>query len=169
MTRRGAFTRRARSAGAAALRVGLAAWLALAAAGCFGPDDRRPGLALTGEVAESVPEDWSFTDAHPEIAIEVSPPYLIPHSVTIWCAQVDGDLYVAARNPEDKRWPGWVEDEPRVRLGIGDTVYEVRLHRLDDPERIARVREAYAAKYDLPPAPPEERPPMRYWRVRPRS
>jgi len=157
--------RRLRSPGAAA----LAACLALAVGGCFGPDDRRPGFALPGEVAERVPDDWRFTDAHPEIAIEVSPPYWIPHSVTIWCAQVDGDLYVAARNPEEKRWPGWVEDDPRVRLGIGDTVYEVRLERLEDEVRLARVRAAYAAKYDLPPTPPEERPPMRYWAVRPRS
>ena len=148
-------------------------WLVLsigiALVGCFGPEDRRPGLSLRGEVVSAPPSDWAFTDDHREIAVEVRTPYLLPHSVTIWCAQVDGELYLGARNPETKRWPGWADRDPDVRLGIGERVYEVRLIPLVDADRLGRLREAYAAKYDLPAAPGAEDPPIRYWRVASRS
>lgn len=139
------------------------------AAGCFGPSDRRPGFHLSGEPVERLPDDWRFTDAHPEIALEVHTPYLLPHSVTIWCAAADGTLYVGAREPETKSWPGWVDRDPDVRLRIGERVYEVRLTPVDDDDaRLASVRRAYAAKYELP-APGPDAPPIRYWAVGPRS
>ena len=143
--------------------------IGIALVACFGPEDRRPGLRLGGEVVATPPSDWAFTDEHREIAVEVRTPYLLPHSVTIWCAQVDGELFVGARNPETKRWPGWVDRDPDVRLGIGPQIYEVRLVPLDDAARIDRLRQAYAAKYDLPRATQGEGPPIRYWQVAPRS
>ena len=146
----------------------LAIVVALGSLGCFGPEDRRPGLRLPGEVAPT-PSDWSFTNEHPEIAIEVSTPYWLPHSVTIVCAELDGALYVGARNPESKRWPAWADDDPEVRLGIGELVYEVVLDPIEDEARIARVREAYATKYKRPTPPPGEAPPVRYWQVQPRG
>ena len=81
---------------------------------------------------------------------------------------MDGELYIGARNPERKRWPGWVDAEPDVRLKIGEQLYEARLIPLDQPERIDRLRRAYAAKYELPVTPPGEGPPIRYWQVSPR-
>ena len=152
--------------------VRFAALLALASAlaGCFGPSDRRPGMWLAGDAAASLPEDWSFTDAVPEIAIEVRTPIGLPHSVTIWCASLDGQLYVGARDPETKHWPRWADRDPDVRLGIAGKLYAVRLAALDDEPTLERLRAAYAAKYSLP-APPEgtPQPPVRYWRVGPRS
>jgi hypothetical protein len=148
------------------LRLGIV--IAIGLAGCFGPEGRRPGMRLPGQVA-AFPSDWTFTNDHPEIAIEVRTPYLLPHSVTIWCAEVDGELYVGAREPGTKHWPGWADRNPDVRLGIGDRVFEVRLAPLDDAGRIARVRRAYAAKYDLPPVAPGQGPPIRYWHVVPRA
>jgi len=137
-------------------------------AGCIDPADRRPGLRLSGEVVEELPADWSFSDAHREVALEVSTPYLLPHSVTIWCAAADGALYIAARNPDEKRWPGWVADDPDVRLKVGERVFEGRLSVVEDPSRMARMQSAYAAKYDLPDPRPQDGPPMRYWRLAPR-
>jgi hypothetical protein len=152
-------------------RILLATWVALlaGAAGCLEPQDQRPGLRLPGPVAEAWPAGWTAARGEREILLEVATPYLLPHSVTIWCAVADGELYVAARNPEAKRWPGWVADDPEVRLKIDGTVYEARLDRLDDPERIRRVRRAYAEKYDLDHPPPPDAPPMRYWHVAPRD
>lgn len=135
----------------------------LTAVGCE-PRDQRPGLWLEGEL-RAFPDDWGFSDAHREIALQVRTPYQLPHAVTIWCASLDGELYVAARNPDEKRWPGWVEKQPTVRLRVGEQLYPGRLVRLDDPARIADVRAAYAAKYELPARAPGEGPPMRYWRV----
>ena len=135
--------------------------------GCVPPSNARPGLWLSGSVAER-PVDWSFSDAHREIALEVRTPLWRAHSVTIWCASLEGQLYVAARNPDEKRWPGWVDRRPDVRLRIDGRLYEVRLARLAAPDEIARVRAAYSKKYDLPPPAPDS-PPMRYWRVEPRT
>jgi hypothetical protein len=149
------------------LTIAVALGVAIATAGCLDPKETRPGVRLTGELA-ATPTDWSFTNEHGLIAIEVQTPYLVPHSVTIWCAEVDGQLYVGAREPETKRWPGWADRDPDVRLGIGGQTYEVRLVPLDDPARLARLLAAYATKYDLPP-PSGESPPIRYWRVAGRS
>ncbi len=148
--------------------VAIAAWSALFAAACIAPEDQRPGLWLSGEETPA-PSDWAFTDAHKEIALQVATPYFLAHSVTIWCVSVDGTLYIAARDPDTKRWPGWVEDKPEVRIGIDGKVYDAELARLDDAASIRDLRSAYRAKYDLPPAVPGEGPPMRYWRVDPRA
>ncbi len=144
----------------------------LSLAACIDPSERRSGTWLSGEVVTELPADWSFTDAHEEIAIQVATPYAIPHSVTIWCAALDGTLYVGARDLETKRWPGWVDDDPRVRLGIDGKLYDVALVPLDEvaaAAELARLRAAYALKYKLPAVPPDAPPgavpPTRYWRV----
>ena len=128
-------------------------------AGCLSPSDERPGLMLSGR-AVAAPADWSFTDAHKEISIQVQPPHLIPHSVTVWCATVDGQLFLGARDPETKRWPGWVDRDPRVRLRIDGVLYDGRLVDVEDPARIERIQASYAAKYELPAMAPN----VRYWR-----
>ncbi len=151
------------------LRAMLAIALAASLTGCIDPKDQRPGLRLSGELVSELPADWSFANEYPEIAIEVSPPYLVPHSVTIWSAVAGSRLYVGARDPDTKRWPGWVARDPNVRLKIGEQIYEAELSVLDDPTEIAKVRSAYTAKYDLPDPPPEGAPPLRYWRVEPRG
>jgi hypothetical protein len=158
------------------LHTSTALLLTLTLLACLDPSDRRPGTWLSGEVVGELPADWSFSDANKEIAIEVATPYLLPHSVTIWCAALDGVLYVGARDPDTKRWPAWVDDDPEVRLGIGGKVYEVELAPLDegaDAATLARVRAAYALKYALPAAPADAKPgsipPTRYWRVGPRG
>lgn len=147
-------------------------WIAITASAllvsCWSPADSRPGLHLQGDVA-TLPSDWSFTDQYKEIALEVHTPYLLAHSVTIWCAAVGGHLYVGARAPETKRWPGWVDRDPDVRLRIGEEIYEVRLAPLDEGDRIALVRAAYASKYELPDPAPAASPPVRYWTVESRG
>jgi hypothetical protein len=147
-------------------RTGIAIAIAIAMAGCFGPKDRRPGMRLPGEVAPT-PSDWSFTKDYPEIAIEVRTPYLLPHSVTIVCGMLDEMLFVGARDPETKRWPGWVDDDPEVRLGIGDRVYEVKLVPITDPALIARIRQGASNRSGR--APPPEDVAIRFWQVQPRS
>jgi hypothetical protein len=151
------------------LRASIAVAVAVGCVGCIDPKDQRPGLRLRGESAGEIPATWSFANDYKEIAIEVRTPYRIPHSVTIWCGVANGQLYVAARNPQAKRWPSWVERDPNVRLRIGERIYEVMLSVVDDPDQIAKVRRAYVAKYDLPDPPPEGGPPLRYWRVDPRG
>ena len=129
------------------------------------PSGQRPGLGLSGEPSPFV-DDWSFTEKHREIAIQINTPYLIPHSVTIWCGSFKGDLYVAAGAPDTKRWPSWVDKDPNVKLKIGDKLYLAHLQALHDESLIREVQKVYARKYKLPEPSPTDRPSSRYWRVK---
>jgi hypothetical protein len=131
------------------------------------PVDRRPGFWLTGEATET-PSDWSFTDAHKEIAIEVQSPYLVSYAVTIWCAQVDGTLYVGASAPDTKNWPGWVDNAPDVRLQIDGKVYEGTLAEFSDEATAQALQQNYAVKYDLDPEYLGGATASKFWRVDPR-
>ena len=75
------------------ISIWLATALALASLGCQ-PSETRPGLWLNGESVEAPVADWSFTDAFQNVFIQTSPWYGLPHSVTIWCAAQDGELYI---------------------------------------------------------------------------
>ncbi len=132
--------------------------------GCS-PSDATPGQWLRGNAVDRTPDDWSFTDEFKEIYIEVKTPYFIPHSVTIWCAQVKGKLFIGARDPESKNWPGWVDKNGEVRLKIGENIYAVAASPLSDEAAVAPVRAAYSAKYDLPPPTDDAPSTMRYWAI----
>jgi hypothetical protein len=93
----------------------------------------------------------------------------LPHAVTIWCAQVNGQLYIAASAPESKRWPHWADEKPDVNLSIDNHIYEVHLAQLTDAAEIAPVKQAYKAKYQLPDTPPQNAPSVKYWHVTPRA
>ncbi len=144
----------------------IALVVALFAVGCIAPEDRRPGFRLPGEVT-AYPDDWSVVDAHPLIAVEVRTPYFLPHSVTITRGVQDGHLIIGARDPETKNWPGWVDDDPNVRLGIGDLVYEAKLVAISDPAEAARVRAQSLAQSGNAAALQDV--PIRFWKVAPRD
>lgn len=147
----------------------IAAALTIAALLCAcSPNERRPGMVLSGEAA-AYPADWAFTDSTKEIAIQVHTPYLLPHAVTIWCAQMNGQLYVGASAPETKHWPSWVDKNPDIRLGIDKHIYAVHLTPVTDAAEIAQIQQAYKTKYQLPDAPPEKAPSVKYWHVTPRA
>ncbi len=141
---------------------------AVLAAGCE-PSDRTPGFWLRGDVAETFPQEWSFTDGHREIFVQVGTPYFVPHSVTIFCAQIDGKLFIAAREPETKKWVAWVENKRRVRLKIGDKLYDVATAEVFDEETLAAIRSAYAEKYDMTIPAGGEGPDFRFWSIVPRT
>ena len=104
-----------------------------------------PGLWIKGDPVTTPITDWSFTDKIPEIKIQTSTPYLLPHSVTIWCANYNGNLYVTSY-----RGRGWVENiirDPHVRLKIGDQVFDRTLTVIDDPGEKAAVLQAKGKKY----------------------
>lgn len=140
-----------------------AACLALFA--CIDPEDRRPGLWLSGEVFHGEVEDWSLSDAYPEIFIETRTSHGIPHSTTIACAADGALLYLGARSPTGKRWVENVTRDPDVRLEIGERIYERRLLRIEDPEEQRVAYRSFAAKYGWPESPPADAPEVWYYRV----
>jgi hypothetical protein len=106
---------------------------------------RVPGLWIKGEPVTTPVSDWSFTDKIPEIKIQTQSPYLLPHSVTIWCAVYNGNLYVTSY-----RGRQWVENiirDPHVRLKIADQVFDRSLSVVDDPAEKAAVLQAKGKKY----------------------
>ena len=129
---------------------------------CIAPVDRRPGLWLPGEVAP-FPSDWSFAKEYPLIAIEVRTPYLLRHSVTIVQGTFEGDLVVGARDPATKNWPAWGDDDPEVRLGIGDRVYEARLMPVTDEAEIDQIKRRALENSGSAGEMPEFE--IRFWRV----
>jgi hypothetical protein len=114
------------------------------------PTDRSlsckvPGLWIKGDPVTTPVTDWSYTDKIPEIKIQTQTPFLLPHSVTIWCAVYNGNLYVTSY-----RGRMWAEDiirDPRVRLKIADRVFDRTLTVVDDPAEKAGVLEAKGKKY----------------------
>jgi len=157
--------------------VALVLPLAIAASACLDPKDRRPGLRLRGEVASDPVSDWSFSDGYPEVFLETKTWYLVPHSVTTVCA-ADGDklyvpsIYYAGGEWPNKYWNSNVDSDPRVRIEIGDALYEREAVVVEDPQEFRAALQALAAKYpfwaDMLAKPEGERPDMAIVRLDPR-
>ena len=101
----------------------------------------RPGLWLKGEVVTTPVTDWSFvaTVEHPgrnlnTVLVETRTPYFIPHSVRTIPTVRNGQLYIRSHQdridvqfPNDKSWTSNVARDSRVRIKIGDKLYEANL------------------------------------------
>lgn len=101
----------------------------------------RPGLWLKGEVVRTPVTDWSFVlnQPHPgrsinTVLVETRTPYFIPHSVRTMPTVRNGVFYLRshqdrmdAQFPYDKSWTADVARDPRVRIKIGDKLYEATL------------------------------------------
>jgi hypothetical protein len=147
-------------AGLAALALAGVAALALAC-GPWGPQGILAGGPFAGAADAGSPADWSFSDAHPLVAIETRGP-LLRHTVTILCVAAEGRLYVMARHAPRKRWVQNLERDPRVRLRVGSTVYAGRAVRVGAGPEGEAVARAFLRKYvgiDAPEARPLAGPP----------
>ena len=119
----------------------------------YEPRDQRPGLWLTGDRVTEPVADWSFTEDHLEIFVQTRTPYLIPHSVTTYCAVYEGDLYLFSAYyqggvfPDERGWNRNVMRDPRVRLKIGDRVFDQTLSHVTDAETREAVHASAVAKY----------------------
>jgi len=142
--------------------------VALLAIGCQ-PKDVRPGAWLRGEPAEEPVDDWGFTDRTEEIFIQTRTWYGIPHSTTIWCAAVDGNLYVGSYGDEKKTWERNIARNPAARMRIDQTLYDVTLTAVKDDALTAELNAVYARKYDMAEVFGDELPPWWYYRVALRS
>jgi hypothetical protein len=133
------------------------------------PQDRTPGMWLSGELVESPTEDWSFTGDYNEISIQTNPWYGIPFSVTTVIATAEGNLYVPsiydtqAGFPGSKYWNRVIQDNPEVTLKIGDKLYPRRARLVTSDEEFELAFEALAEKYDFwrtVKTNPDKRPPF---------
>ncbi len=123
----------------------LASCLLLAACG---PLVVIPGGELSGTV-KPVPSDWSFTDAVETMQLETRPSD--PYSVNVWGASAGGAFYVASGRGEEAAWAQHIAADPRVRLRVGDDLYELVAVRTDDAAELDAFRAALKRKYDAEP------------------
>jgi hypothetical protein len=143
------------------------------------PKDRRPGLWLSGEVVAEPITDWSFTNDVREIFVETHTWYGIPHSVTTVVVAHNGTLYVPSvymeggTFPEARAWNRNVVRDPRVRLKIGERLFERKAVLVEDPAEWNAVLAAFAAKMpfwqELANKPEGERPTIVFLRMDPRE
>lgn len=131
--------------------------IALALIGA-GPCAVCPGGRLDGEVAPEPVGDWRFLGDQAACAIEVRPDE--PYSVRATCLQHGGELYVSSMLAPRKRWPAMVVADDRVRVKIGDRVYERRAVRVTDT---AQRVEVLGGSVEDPPSESEW-----LWRLDPR-
>ena len=134
--------------------------VALLACGPLGP---LPGGELDGEPSSSAPVDWSFSQAHETVQLEVRPHD--PYSVNVWCVATRGKLYVGAGQGESSFWARALLEEPEARLRIGTTLYDVIATRVTDTAEIEAFLDGLAKKYEISDAqlsdfqtPSDERP-----------
>jgi hypothetical protein len=111
---------------------------------------RLPGLWLKGDLVTTPVTDWSFTDKDPTVKLQTHTRYLLPHSVTIGCAYYNGHLYLSPIYMRPGVRYRWIEDvirDPRVRLKIGNQLYDRTLSYVTDPAEKAAVFQAKSKKY----------------------
>jgi hypothetical protein len=106
---------------------------------------RAPGLWLRGQSVATPATDWSFTDKVQAVKVQTQTSFLLPYSVSAWCAVYNGNLYLTSY-----RGRFWVENivrDPHVRLKIGDEVFDRTFSLVDDPAEKAAVLQAKGKKY----------------------
>ncbi len=130
------------------------------------PKDTRPGFWLKGERAEEPIQDWRFTEDVEEIFVETRTWYGVRHSTTIWCAELDGRLYIGSYDDDEKYWEKNVARNPEARLKIQDKIYDVTVTPVANRELSERLDQRYAEKYDMAEVFGDDLPAWRYYRVR---
>jgi len=122
----------------------------------FGPHARTPGLWLKGNVVATPVTDWSFTDKIPVVQLQTQSSYMLPHSVNINCLNYNGQLYLVSVYPAGTAhtWNDNVMRDPRVRLKIGDDIYDRTVSLVTDPAEQEGVLQARHNKYPQLKVPP---------------
>jgi hypothetical protein len=106
---------------------------------------RAPGLWLRGEPVATPVTDWSSTEKIQTVKVQTETPFLLPYSVSAWCAVYNGNLYLTSY-----RGRRWVEDiirNPHVRLKIGNRLFDRTFSLVNDPSEKAAVLQAKGRKY----------------------
>ena len=113
--------------------------------GCSGPLVMLPGGELSGNV-KPVPADWSFSDAFEDVQLETRPGD--PYSVNVWGVGVGSQFFIASGRGMDSAWARHISEDPRVRVRIGEDLFELQAVRSEDAGDRERFLQAAKRKYD---------------------
>lgn len=133
-------------------RTSLALALAALLLAC-GPIGPCAGGRLDGEVGPAVVSSWAFAEGIETAQLETRP--ASPHSVHTWFVALGDRLYVPTsmirgpKSPTKRGWVGHVGDDPRVRIRLGDRIFERHMTRVADADEYDRARRALESKYGL--------------------
>ena len=99
----------------------------------LGPWERTRGVSFGLVHTEQVVTQSFVSDAK-RCAVETRPQF--PHSVTVNCWSLEGQLYIGCMNCEGKTWSTILLEEPNVRVRVLDTIYPVVFSRVKDQEEM---------------------------------
>ena len=126
-------------------------FVGLLATGCA-PFLVFPGGELRGTLDSSVIDDWGFTDEVEFVQIETRPDR--PYSVQVYGVGSGNAFYIASQgwrgalgSTNRAQWIGHLAVDPRIRLRVGETLYELEGVRVDDDSEVERVRQLFLEKY----------------------
>ncbi len=127
--------------------------------GGVGPWDRVPGGVLNGGVVSRPVDDWSFVSEARYCEVETRPEY--PHSVTVNCWHVAGQLYIGCMNCDGKVWSRYLSQGHSARVRIGQQIFPVSMRRVTDDKEMAQ---AWLARWKkMGRAEPAPKWPDHYW------
>jgi hypothetical protein len=121
--------------------------VALFAVGCD-PIIMIPGGSLSGELTP-IPTSWTFTNEVDTVQLKTRP--TDPYSVNIWAVEVEGSLFVVAGSGLETTWAQHIQNDPLVRLRVGDALYELRASEADTEANREGFLVAAKKKYDFEP------------------
>lgn len=111
-----------------------------------------PGGELRGTLDPSGIEDWGSTDEVEFFQIETRPGR--PYSVQVYGVGSGDAFYIASQgwrgalgSTSRARWVDHLTADARIRLRVGETLYELEAVRVDDDREIERVRQLFTKKY----------------------
>ena len=108
----------------------------------FDPSDESPGFWMRGELETAPVTDWSFAKQIKGLTGVQTHEYFLPilaHSVNTGRNYYKTELYIVSLYPagvpfpEGRHWNRNVVHDPRVRLKIGDKLYDRTLVKITDP------------------------------------
>ena len=120
---------------------------------------RDVGFGLSGEPVTTPVSDWSFASRASGVKVQVTPWWRIPYTInTAIAASFDGQrLYLVSdyfapapgredlrgRFPEARGWNRHILRDPRIRVQIGDQIFDFLAYPLTDPAEIESARAAF--------------------------
>ena len=105
----------------------------------------RPALWQRGEVVRTPVTDWSFIRKAGSAVLETRTPWLIPHSIRMVPRIYGGQLYIPSaqyrmeKGFPDRLWTWDVWRDPRVRMKVGDKIYELTLVLVTDKKEAEAI------------------------------
>ena len=118
----------------------MTCWLTLSA--CDGPPHFMSGGELSGVVAD-VPDIWQLDEISDLAQLETRPED--PYSINLTYVQMDGRFYIYAGDTRTN-WVKHIEQNPLVRIRVGDTIYPARAVRVNSDDEIDKFAAIWVSR-----------------------